>query len=531
MIYFKKAISLLIILVLSVTFCSCSEEQDIFIYEVSQRPKNIDPLLASTPAELTIIKNTFEGLTRINADGEPQLAAAKKYSISDDMLTYTFTLRDDLVWNNGTPLTADDFVFAVQRAADPKTKACNSDAIKIIEGGDTALLGKTACTEIAFRASDKTTLVIKLSSVSDTFLETLAQPSFMPCNREFFNSCKGKYGLSSKHILSNGRYELTRWQAESSIRLTKSDTYKGKVTTKIPTAFITFKNDESNDSRGQSIGKTTDSDVDLTEIDYTDINQSKNNGLKILTYYNKTYALVFNKNDYIAASPDLLYSFTASVDRNILDNKPDYLLTANNLIPPDSRIGNDVINKLSNRPVYSGEYSKEKARSAFLKGIGKLNKKTFPKTVVLCPDNADLHKILTNIISCWQNNLGAYLNIEKLSEEQLLQRVESENFTVALVPLSSDDPTAISFLSRFTSGSSQNYLNLENAAYDKLVDNLMYSNPNNADSIIKAEKILLDSKNIVPVVFYPTIYAASPDLKRISVSPFDSTVDFSFVEK
>ncbi|MDO4743504.1 MAG: peptide ABC transporter substrate-binding protein [bacterium] len=528
--YLKKVFSLLLALLMLITLCSCSEEQVVFVYEVSLRPQNIDPLLASNDSELTIVRNTFEGLTRYNADGELELGCAKEYSVSDDKLTYTFILHDNLVWSDGTKLTANDFEFAVQRAANPQTKTVAGEAIKIIAGAESALLGKTSYKNVSFKAINKTTLVVKLKNACDTFLESLSQPVFMPCNREFFNSCKGKYGLTQQHILSNGCYQLTRWQDNASIRLTKSNTYKGNVLTKISLAFITFKSDEP--KKNNSISKTSDSDTDLTKIDYTQIEQAKEEGLKILTYYNKTYALVFNKNDYIATSPDLLSAFTSSLDRGVLNDKPDYLITADNILPPDSLVGSKTVGNISERPTYKYAYSKENSRAAFLRGVKKLSKQTLPKTVVLCPDNSDLHKILTNIISCWQNNLGAYLNIEKLSEEDLLQKVNSGDFTIALVPLAADDSTVTSFLSQFTSNSSQNCIGLKNSAYDKFVDDSMnVKNSSAVSNIIEAEKILINTKNVIPVVFYPTIYAISPDLKKVSVSPFDSSIDFSLIDK
>jgi oligopeptide transport system substrate-binding protein len=68
-----------------------------------------------------VLNNVMEGLYRLDEDEQPQPAMAKSVEISDDKLTYTFTLRDGVKWSNGDPVTAQDFEYAWLRAIDPET--------------------------------------------------------------------------------------------------------------------------------------------------------------------------------------------------------------------------------------------------------------------------------------------------------------------------------------------------------------------------------------------------------------------------
>ena len=82
--------------------------------------ESLDPQQATDGTSFEVIADYTDGLMQMDADGQAVPALAESYDLSDDGLTYTFHIRDDANWSNGTPVTAADFVFAWQRAADPE---------------------------------------------------------------------------------------------------------------------------------------------------------------------------------------------------------------------------------------------------------------------------------------------------------------------------------------------------------------------------------------------------------------------------
>ena len=83
---------------------------------VGPEPDTIDPALNSAVDGGTLINHAFEGLMRLSKDGVTyEEGLAEKYEISEDQLTYTFTLRDGLKWSDGSDLTANDFVYSWNR--------------------------------------------------------------------------------------------------------------------------------------------------------------------------------------------------------------------------------------------------------------------------------------------------------------------------------------------------------------------------------------------------------------------------------
>ena len=90
----------------------------------SADPESLDPHKTSTVYEAHILRDLFDGLVHAGRR-TPKLipGAAESWTISDDGLVYTFKLRADAVWSDGTPVTADDFVYAFRRLEDPATGA------------------------------------------------------------------------------------------------------------------------------------------------------------------------------------------------------------------------------------------------------------------------------------------------------------------------------------------------------------------------------------------------------------------------
>ena len=86
-------------------------------------PRFINPLFAISDADRDIITLVYSGLMRATNDGILKPDLAKSYMVSDDGLKYTFTLKDNLVWHDGNPITADDVVFTVQKAQDPSLRS------------------------------------------------------------------------------------------------------------------------------------------------------------------------------------------------------------------------------------------------------------------------------------------------------------------------------------------------------------------------------------------------------------------------
>ena len=122
----KKIICIVfsVLMVLSMTACSGEEDipaNQIINYHITEEPVTLDPQIANDDAARLVITNIFEGLVRLDKDNQVSPGAAEKWTVDENGLVYTFYLRKDLCWSDGTELTANDFVYGIQRAIQPST--------------------------------------------------------------------------------------------------------------------------------------------------------------------------------------------------------------------------------------------------------------------------------------------------------------------------------------------------------------------------------------------------------------------------
>ncbi len=188
-------------------------------------PGTLDPAKSETLGEAHIQNDLFEGLIVLDATGAVRPGQAASWTVSGDGRTYRFTLRPGLRWSDGTPLTAEDFVYSLRRVVDPAVGSSYAylldpiaNAAGIIDGTikDPARLG--------VHALDPRTLDITLAAPTPYFLTVLAHSKFLPVER----ASVARWGQSFTrpgHLVSNGAFVLTDWIPQARIVLTRNPYY------------------------------------------------------------------------------------------------------------------------------------------------------------------------------------------------------------------------------------------------------------------------------------------------------------------
>ena len=120
-------------------------------------PDTLDPQKYELASEGVILRDMFEGLTTTDADNRVTPGQAESWEVSGDGLTWTFHLREGLMWSDGAPLTAADFVAGMQREVDPRTAAKMPDMSYKIENARRILDGELPPTALGVSAPDART--------------------------------------------------------------------------------------------------------------------------------------------------------------------------------------------------------------------------------------------------------------------------------------------------------------------------------------------------------------------------------------
>ncbi len=520
----NRILSFLLCLVIALplaTFSGCSDEDFNLYFGVDELPKSIDPQRATLYSEILTVKNCFTGLMKLDENGKPILGVANKYTLSDDGLTYTFTLGSS-EWNNGDKVTAEDFEFAIIRACRPETKTSGAELLLNIVGAKERLIGEDAT--LGFYADDEDTIVIKLLKPDSNFLIKLAEPVFMPCNEDFFEDTKGKYGLGTDYILTNGEFKVHSWSTKSNfVRLMRVGKGNQKVAD-VKSVYISM-----GTSGKDSVTRINDGEIGMTinsTNDFTSINTSK---YTVETIFNKNYIIVFNKDSNIGSNEKLTEAFATSIDFNSFSSGLNSRFKSTRFILPENAVLNgSVLNQDSLLKTVKYEYSAENSRKLFLEGLKEMQGEKFPETSVLTVDDPEIRTALTSIISGWQSNLGAYINLDTVSSESaLLDRVKSGNYKIALIPVTANTTEVLHL---FTKGSAAD---IKSNDFYKAVASIDETYDTQASNILlnEALSILQESSSCIPVFATPTAMIWDINYKNVYFNKNDLTVDFSLINK
>lgn len=207
---------------------------------LSSEPDKLDPALNSSVDGACLAINAFAGLMTYNADQQQVYDLAESHVVSEDGMTYTFTLKDGLKWSNGDKLDANDFVYSWNRAADPDTGADYgymfapikgyAEMVETDEAGnlvnpDATLYGVTA-------SEDGKTLTVELESPCAYFMDLCAFPCYFPVHQASVEAADvngdnpGAWALEpGENFVCSGPYVLTGWNHESSMTYEKNPNY------------------------------------------------------------------------------------------------------------------------------------------------------------------------------------------------------------------------------------------------------------------------------------------------------------------
>lgn len=478
----KRIIALIIAVLNILLICGCGDNSTsaIVYYGVITPPTTLDPQLASTVTELTLVKNLYEGLMREDASGNIVPAAAKTAEKNGD--TYTFKISENARWSDDTPVTADDFLFGIQRALDPVTNSPNATSLYFIKNAEAVHKGITALKNLGVYAPDSSTLIIETSADATTLYKALTLSVAMPCKRSFFEESKGKYGMSKETTLSNGSFKLTKWANEDfAMRIYRSSSYKGSFGAKISAVFLSKDKEETN------LQRLSKNKIDIAEIDINEITKAQNKGLNTITVPNTVWLMKIGKG-FTTSMKKALFSSLVVYNENVADY-PEGVTPAIKLYP-DFFENSQKINI----------YNIEQAKSNYKNEVSAFKNGELPEKTLYFEDKHGIEEVMKKIAGHWQQNLGAYVNISGLSTANMVKAKESDySVTVYSEEITTPD-------------------------YNKYAKIFGLIATNNMSSdILKGD--------IMPIAYSGTVLAYNNSLENLSPDAAVNLIDFSNINK
>lgn len=529
----KRLLSLIFIICFIIfCFAGCGNSKknpsmQTIYYNLKSEPASLDPQIANDESSQLIISNIFEGLVKIDSNNDILPAVSKNYESNDNFTSFTFHLRDDAKWSdkNSTPVTADDFVFALKRAISPRTKSSTAYNLLPIKNAKEINSGSLKESSLGVYAIDPYTLKIDLEYSYEQFPRLMALPVAMPCNQRLFDNTNGQYGLQADYVISNGPFMLKDKQKESLI-LVKNENYRGNYEA-IPIS-VNFTIGSLSGSVFDNIEKGK---IDAGPIDTSDISSAEKRKYNITSFEDTTWGLTFNLDSSIFKNLNIRKAFVQSLNR-------DYVLST---IPSNSSIANDIImssimfegnryRNLAGDNLYLQKSSD--AKSILNSGKSELGLKSLPSITVLCPEDSAVKSLVSNMIEIWNKELDDYFNMEPVSDDKLKEKLNSGNYQIAVAPIQVTDNDPLDILSKFTSDSMYNVFNMDDSNYDSIISKATDANSTERLNLcIQAEKYINNQAVFYPLYCNKRFFGSSPNVKNIIFYQYGGVVDFTKTTK
>lgn len=472
-----------------------------FSYNVIDEFVTLDPALIEVVDDNDVARQLFEGLMNQDATGQVVPGVATGYEVSEDGLTYTFALRPEAVWSDGTPVTAGDFVYAWRRVVDPATASPYSWFIGLagVENADAIVAGEMAPDALGVAAPDDRTLVVTLTRPAPFFPQMTANANLFPVPRAAIEA-SGAEWTQPGNMISNGAYVLSERVPQERIVMTRNPLYWDDAGTTLDTVTALVINDEN-----QAVTRWRDGELDKTAVvpagQFPALKEEL--GDETVAVPNLcTYYYQFNmRPDATAALQDVRVreALSLAVDRGVIVNailaggqREAYGLThwaTAGWTPPQL-------------PAEAMTQEERNARAQALMAEAGYGTGGEPLSLEIIFNTSESHQqIAVAVGQMWKQTLGIDTTLANQEWQTFLDTRKQGNFEIARAAWCADYNEASSFLDIATSNSEANDFRYVNPDFDALIDRALTVSDPLAD-YQAAEEMLARDVPIIPIYFY-----------------------------
>lgn len=474
--------------------------------QIHAEPVTLDPSIAEDGMALKILSNLYEGLMTYDGDGKLKPGLAQEYEVSADRKTYTFTLRQGLMWSDRAPITVDEWVEGVRRALDPLTAGKLADMLYLIQGARGFNQGKDSWEAVGVKKLDERRIQFVLETPAAFFLDTLALFVVSPVRQDKLKD--GKWTIQHP---TTGAYKIAFHQPgefyllEPNANFWRVQSNEIKDLTPIALRIV------QDESTAISLFQTGALDI-LTRIPTLDVERIKDRvrtDLLIATYY-----LAFNTRKPPFDQPLYRRAVSGAIDREAITSA---LGTGDR--PARSWISSELEGHIpwqDPTPVFAS--SLKQARTQ-LQIQGKA-----PLPLTMGFDSGSRNQLIAERVqSELKEKLGMKIELQNMDWKTYIGHLKSDPPSMYRMGWLAPFRDPISNLRAFRSTNPNNYTGWKSAEYDGLVDQIerLPSGSKRLELIMKAQRILVDQDAVVvPIYHYVQQHAVSARVEGFKVSPF-----------
>ena len=470
---------------------------------IASEPPSLHPQLATDTTSGLILQNTFEGLVTL-VDGEPELTGATDYKISDDLLTYTFTLRD-AKWSNGDAVTADDYAYAWQFALNPENASEYASILYPIKGAEAYNLGEGTAEDVGIKVIDPKTIEITLEAPTPYFLELIAFKTYYPIHKATAEANPQWYTEADDYV-SNGAFTLADWQHSGSITLKKNEQYWDAAAVNLSTVNIEMVETESTQITKFDNGEIDFLGTSFGNISLDAIERLKADGKLQIEDYTGVYMYKFNTTDKVMSNANIRKALTLAIDRTSLIKN----ITKGEQVPALGLVPNSV-EGFGEDAGYYKDNDIEGAKAALAEGLKELGLSDPSELdITLSFNTSESHSAIAQFIQeGWSKNLGINVKLDNAEWQVYLDKLSTLDYQIGRLGWIADYNDSYTFLEQYDSATNgNNDTGWENPEYTKLLtQSKTETDPaKRIELLLQAEEIFMAELPVAPIYYYTNLY-------------------------
>lgn len=487
-------------------------EPGVLRVNLGTEPPGLDWHTSTDSTSFDVVSNLMVGLTQYDNDLNCKPSCAKSWQVLDNGRRYLFTLRDDMLWTDGKPLTAYDFEFAWKRLLNPQTAAQYAFFLYDIEGARDYNTGKVKDpSTLGFKAIDAHTFEVRLTKPAAYFIYLTAFCPSFPMRQDVVEKFGDRW-TEPAHLVTNGPFKLSHWQHEYKIELEANERYfegrpvldkiKMFMVPEASTAFALYENNELDYVDNRSFSTP---DVER----YRDSAEYRNFPLL------RAYYLAFNVKKKPFDDVRVRKAFALSINRSVF---PKILRRGErptaSWIPPAL----PGYSKDSGLPFDPSEGKRLLALAGYADG------KNFPDAQILYPNREDVRLVVETTQDEIKRNLGVHVELVNKEWKVYLAETRKDPPQMFRDSWGADFPDPETFMNLFTSYNGNNHTRWSDPRYDKLIEDAEgeQDKARRADLYRQADTLLCrDCVPIVPAYLATQNIMVKPWVKGIAINPLD----------
>lgn len=533
-------ISVALIIALLATGCGTQKAAKSGVQEITinlgTEPPQMNSVLTTDNTSMNVLRHVCEGLIKLDQNNKPIPGVAKKWDISSDKLTYTFHLRDDSKWSDGSTVTAYDFEYSFKTLLNKDTAAEYAYIAYCIKNALPYNNGEAKAEDVGVKALDEKTLEVKLEQPTPYFLDLMAFVVFLPVKQDYYEkqvNDKGAtiYATEADKMLFNGAWTMQEWSHEDKIVLVKNPNYwNAKEINLEKITMLMVK--ESTTALNMFLGD----EADMIGLKGSDVQKVQDEGYETLAYPDGATAYFeFNLTDPIMKNNNIRKALTYAIDRKTFVEK-----VLKNSSTPALSFTHPIIKGLK-KPSFKEELgdlikdnNSEEAKQLLKKGMEELGLTSMPKISFITDDTDVAKRDAAAYQEAWKKNLDLDVEVLTMPFKSRLARMTNKDFQVVLALWGPDYNDPMTFLDMFETGNGNNHTSYTDKKYDELLSKIRTETDNTKrfNLLMETEKKLMEDLPIGPIYFRNRDYVVKDHLKGVIRNAFqDINLYWAYVSK